>query len=191
MSFKSEVNYVSMTEPAPRLKGVGINTPEQYLAYIARVSSPINQVANETAPKLLNYCLINYHWSVFEQVDITYEIRTTRDIGRQILRHRSAVFQEFSQRYAKVDLDTSVNKAARLQDVKNRQSSIILDPSYKGHELLDAEWTAKQKEVLEKISEVYGWALEAGIAKEVARVVLPEGLTPSTMYMKNNLRNWI
>jgi thymidylate synthase (FAD) len=191
MGYKSEIEFVSITEPSAKLKSQGIVTPEQYIAYIARVSNPSNQFANDTASKLLNYCLKEQHWSIFEQVDITYEIKTTRDIGRQVLRHGSAKFQEFSQRYATVNLDTTIYKSARLQDIKNRQSSIPLNLAIPEEATKSLEWNKRQKEVLEKADSVYTWALEQGIAKEVARIVLPEGLTPSTMYMKNNLRNWI
>lgn len=183
--YKSEIELVSITEPVAKLKEKGIITPEQYISYIARVSNPSNQTNVMTSSKLLNYCIKEAHWSIFEQVDLTYEIKTTRDIGRQILRHK-AFFQEFSQRYAVVDIDTTITREARLQDQKNRQNSFkAFDDS------LQVEWDKRQKEVLELVNTNYKWALENNIAKECARVILPEGLTPSTMYMKNNLRNWI
>lgn len=185
MIYQSIVKLVAVTEPLPFLKDQGVDTVEKYLAYIARVSNPDNQINNETSSKLLNYCIKNQHWSVFEQVDYTFEIKTTRDIGRQILRHK-AYFQEFSQRYSEVSVDIELFKEARLQDNKNRQSSNQTDD-----QKLKDDWEYHQQQVLSEAKHVYDWAINKGIAKEVARVVLPEGLTESTMYMKNNLRNWI
>ena len=162
----------------------GKNLLEQ-VAYAARVSNPSNQNSNDTAEKLVRYLIKHQHWSPLEMVNICLEIETTRDIARQILRHRSFSFQEFSQRYAVADLGFEF-KEARLQDEKNRQNSIETDD-----ELLSKEWEKKQKEVIEKSKEVYRWAIENGIAKEQARVVLPEGNTVSRLYMNGTLRSWI
>lgn len=161
-------------------------TAEQLIAYTARVSNPSNQNNLETAPKLLKYLVKHKHWSPFEMVHVLMEINTTRDIGRQILRHRSFSFQEFSQRYAKAsDLGFEMREA-RLQDLKNRQNSIET-----GNAGLQASWEHMQSKVLEVTKEVYQWSLDAGIAKEQARAVLPEGLTRSRMYMSGSLRSWI
>jgi thymidylate synthase (FAD) len=177
----NSVKLVAMTKPMI----AGVETPEQFIAYCARVSNPSNQLNNETAEKLLTYCVKNKHWSIFETVNIVLEIQTTRDIGRQILRHRSFSFQEFSQRYAAV-LDMHPPREARLQDQKNRQNSI---------ETSDAElterWILRQEQVLAAAKEAYQWGIEHGVAKEQARVVLPEGLTMSRMYMSGSLRSWL
>ena len=164
----------------------GLNLLEQ-IAYVARVSNPSNQNNHDTAEKLVNYLIKHKHWSPLEMVDATLEIETTRDIARQILRHRSFVFQEFSQRYADPTKDLGfVNRDARLQDAKNRQNSIDVDD-----ERLTQGWEICQKQVLYYAKEVYNWAIEHGIAKEQARAVLPEGLTVSRMYMKGSIRSWI
>ena len=164
--------------------GVTLETPEELIAYCARVSSPDNQNNKSTADKLLKYCRRNSHWSIFEMVDATIQIECTRDIGRQILRHRSFSFQEFSQRYAEA-FDFTKGEA-RLQDTKNRQNSI---------ETVDKElrdlWEDMQIDVLVLAKKHYKHALSMGIAKEVARKILPEGLTISRMYMKGSLRSWI
>ena len=164
--------------------GVTLETPEELIAYCARVSSPDNQNNKSTADKLLKYCIRNSHWSIFEMVDATIEIVCTRDIGRQILRHRSFSFQEFSQRYAEA-LDFT-RGGVRLQDSKNRQNSI---------ETVDKElrdwWEERQTDVLILAKKHYKQALNMGIAKEVARKILPEGLTKSRMYMKGSLRSWL
>lgn len=175
------VKLVAMTKPMIE----GVDTPEQFIAYCARVSNPSNQLNNETAEKLLTYCVKNKHWSIFETVNIVMEINTTRDIGRQILRHRSFSFQEFSQRYAAV-AEMSEPREARLQDQKNRQNSIEIDDVH----LLN-DWDALQDDVKRMALQAYNWAIENGVAKEQARVVLPEGLTMSRMYMSGSLRSWI
>lgn len=160
---------------------------EELLAYIARVSNPSNQNNKETAQKLLKYLVKNKHWSPFEMVHLTMEIETTRDIARQILRHRSFAFQEFSQRYADPTKDLGfVNREARLQDTKNRQNSIDNTDT-----LLENEWYRSQQRVLFAVEREYKWAIDNGIAKEQARAVLPEGLTISRMYMAGSLRSWI
>lgn len=159
----------------------------EQIAYVARVSNPSNQNNNETAEGLVKYLIKHKHWSPLEMVDATLEIETTRDIARQILRHRSFVFQEFSQRYADPTKDLGfVTREARLQDPKNRQNSIDSDDVWLGE-----NWYCIQYELLEKAKEAYSWAIENGIAKEQARAVLPEGLTVSRMYMKGSIRSWI
>lgn len=164
----------------------GVNTAEEFIAYAARVSNPGNQINSETAPKLLKYLAKHHHWSPFEMVSLVIKIETTRDIGRQILRHRSFSFQEFSQRYAAVDTDAFEYKECRLQDQKNRQNSVeINDPK------LQAAWEVMQRDAAQICITHYQMALQMGIAKEQARAVLPEGLTPSTMYMSGTLRSWI
>ena len=161
-----------------------IETPEQFIAYCARVSNPENQYNNETADRLIRYLLKHKHFSPFEMVHMTLEIETTRDIGRQILRHRSFAFQEFSQRYAEATQFTT--REARLQDKKNRQNSIKTND-----ELLQEVWQEKQEWLLDDAEAAYRWALDNGIAKEQARAVLPEGLTVTNMYMAGSLRSWI
>jgi len=167
-------------------------TPDEFIAYCARVSNPSNQMNSMTAPKLLRYCAKHKHWSVFETVSITMSIETTRDIARQILRHRSFSFQEFSQRYADPTKDLGfVTREARLQDTKNRQNSIEIDTNddYQGG--LHDRWVMMQEVVTTESKRAYAWAIDNGIAKEQARAVLPEGLTVSRMYMNGTLRSWI
>ena len=162
-------------------------TAEDLIAYCARVSNPQNQMTLETAPKLLKYLIKNKHWSPFEMVHIVMEIHTTRDIARQILRHRSFSFQEFSQRYADPTKDLGfTTREARLQDTKNRQNSIENDDKE-----LENEWRDRQDVIQETVQKHYEWAIRNGIAKEQARAVLPEGLTVSTMYMAGSLRSFI
>jgi thymidylate synthase (FAD) len=158
---------------------------QDLVAYCARVSNPANQANTETNEKLIKYLIRNHHWSPLEMVSICLEIETTRDIARQILRHRSFSFQEFSQRYAVADLGFE-NREARLQDMKNRQNSVQTDD-----EDLKIEWAERQRQLTEAVVETYQWALGHGIAKEQARVVLPEGLTVSRMYMNGTLRSWV
>lgn len=191
----SNVNLIALSQPS----GItGCHTAEELVAYAARVSNPSNQNNTETAPRLLRYLIREAHWSPFEMVHMTMEITTTRDISRQIIRHRSFSFQEFSQRYA-----VSENfglREARLQDPKNRQNSIPIEvPEATGgegqtstsDERLYENWNMKQREVINKAQEVYKWALDNGIAKEQARAVLPEGNTETTLYMSGSLRSWI
>lgn len=162
-------------------------TPEEFIAYTARVSNPTNQMNTETSGKLLRYCLANKHWSIFEQVSITMEIETTRDISHQIIRHRSFSFQEFSQRYADPTAALGfVQREARLQDTKNRQNSIENQD-----EDLDWGWELRQGYIKNLATENYNWAIENGIAKEQARAILPEGLTKTRLYMAGTLRSWI
>jgi thymidylate synthase (FAD) len=162
-------------------------TVDEFIAYVARVSNPSNQNNTLTAPKLLRYLAKHKHWSPFEMVNIVMEINTTRDIARQILRHRSFSFQEFSQRYADPTQDLGfVTREARLQDMKNRQNSIETEDDY-----LKIHWNQRQKDLRDMVKATYNWAIEKGIAKEQARAVLPEGLTVSRMYMNGTLRSWI
>jgi len=190
----SEVNLIALSKPSAK---TDCNAASDLIAYTARVSNPSNQNNMETAPKLLRYLIKENHWSPFEMVHMTMEIKTTRDIAKQILRHRSFSFQEFSQRYAVSDSFSL--REARLQDPKNRQNSIELDEVEdvgKGgnktqQERLYENWNMKQMEVINKSKEVYKWALQQGIAKEQARAVLPEGNTVTTLYMAGSLRSWI
>jgi thymidylate synthase (FAD) len=164
-----------------------MRTPQELVAYCARVSNPSNQLNTETSEKLIKYLIKHQHWSPLEMASACLEIETTRDIARQILRHRSFSFQEFSQRYADPvkDLDFEY-RDCRLQDPKNRQNSIEGADSD-----LQYAWYVAQRELIEKARETYKWAIDNGIAKEVARAVLPEGLTKSRMYMNGTLRSWI
>jgi len=176
------VSTVAVTRPT---SGLDVN---EFVAYVARVSNPANQNNTETAPKLIKYLIKNKHWSPLEMVHVVMEINTTRDIARQILRHRSFAFQEFSQRYADPTNDLGfVTREARLQDTKNRQNSIEVenDPELK------YMWNERQKIVIEYAQKEYDWAIRNGIAKEQARAVLPEGLTVSRLYMAGSLRSWV
>ena len=163
----------------------GRNLLEQ-IAYCARVSNPTNQNNSDTAEKLVRYLIKNQHWSPLEMVSVCLEIETTRDIARQILRHRSFSFQEFSQRYADASQLGFELKEARMQDLKNRQNSVETD-----NLALQAWWEERQKRVMKECREAYQWALDTGIAKEQARSVLPEGMTMSRMYMNGTLRSWV
>lgn len=167
----------------------GRNLLEQ-VAYCARVSNPANQNNMETAEKLVRYLIKNQHWSPLEMVSVCLEIETTRDIARQILRHRSFSFQEFSQRYAIADLGWEY-KEARIQDLKNRQNSIPLDLHNDEQRRLAYQWEIAQKNITQKVMETYDWAVTNGIAKEQARAILPEGITLSRMYMNGTLRSWV
>ena len=180
-----KIELVSYTQPVKRLQDQGISTPVDLVAYCARVSNPANQFNNETSEKLVNYLIRNKHWSPLQMIDMTLEIETTRDIARQILRHRSFEFQEFSQRYAVADLGFEIREA-RLQDKKNRQNSIDVDDF-----LLNARWKEKQLNVMMAAQAAYDWGIEHDLAKEVARTVLPEGMTLSRLYMKGSLRSWV
>lgn len=162
-------------------------TAGEFIAYVARVSNPSNQHNTLTAPKLLDYLINHKHWSPFEMVSVTMEINTTRDIAHQIVRHRSFSFQEFSQRYADPTKDMGFTLAdARLQDHKNRQNSIETDDAE-----LRSDWYENERGIIEQSKKAYNWAIEHGIAKEVARKVLPEGLTNTRLYMAGTLRSWI
>ena len=163
----------------------------QQVAYAARVSNPTNQNNEETSEKLVRYLIKNEHWSPLEMVNICLEIETTRDIARQILRHRSFSFQEFSQRYADASQLGFELKEARFQDTKNRQNSVEFDLENEKERLLSIEWERAQKRVLYAVQKEYKWAIDNGIAKEQARAVLPEGMTNSRMYMNGTLRSWV
>lgn len=182
-----KVKLVSYTNPSEALKEQGISSLNELAAFCARVSNPSNQFNNETAEKLISYLIKHKHWSPLEMVNVCLEIETTRDIARQILRHRSFSFQEFSQRYADPvkELDFTLREA-RLQDPKNRQNSVPSDDID-----LEWEWAHRQEEVIEKAKDAYRWAISNGIAKEQARCVLPEGNTVSRMYVNGTLRSWI
>ena len=176
-----KVCLAGMTQPSIT---TGCHTANELIAYAARVSNPDNQNNPKTASKLLGYLIKHEHWSPFEMVSVTLEITTTRDISRQILRHRSFSFQEFSQRYAKsTNFET---RECRLQDEKNRQNSIDTED----RELAES-WNMAQKTVINAANDAYQWALENGIAKEQARAVLPEGNTETTLYMSGTLRSWL
>jgi thymidylate synthase (FAD) len=182
-----KVELISYSQPAEYFAE---NTTE-LVAFCAKVSNPGNQSNKDTSEKLIRYLIKNQHWSPLEMVNMCLEIETTRDIARQMLRHRSFSFQEFSQRYADPTKDLAfVLREARLQDPKNRQNSIELDGTL-GQALISDEWMFKQKELVAHAIEVYNWAVAKGIAKEQARAVLPEGNTVSRLYMNGTLRSWI
>jgi thymidylate synthase (FAD) len=178
----SGVKLIGVTAPY-----AGHNSAEDMIVYMARVSNSTNQGMNNDPSRLIKYCIKNEHWSIFEMVSVVMEINTTRDIARQILRHRSFSFQEFSQRYADPTKDLGFElREARLQDTKNRQNSIETDDNE-----LQSEWKIKQVNLISEAKAAYDWAIANGIAKEQARVVLPEGNTQSRMYMNGTLRSWI
>lgn len=185
------VKLVSYSQPTEEFKNLGIEDAQDLIAYCARVSNPSNQLNTETSDKLIRYLIKNAHWSPLEMVSACMEITTTRDIARQILRHRSFSFQEFSQRYADPTKDLNfVVREARLQDIKNRQNSIELENTVE-HGVLQEEWVRKQKEVIIAAKNAYTWAVNNGIAKEQARAVLPEGLMESKLYLNGTIRSWI
>jgi thymidylate synthase (FAD) len=177
-----EVKLIAYTDP----KIDGIENLSDFIAYVARVSNPGNQMNTKTSKRLIKYLIKHKHWSPFEMAHVVMEIKTTRDIARQILRHRSFSFQEFSQRYAVPEYDSYEFREARAQDPDNRQNSI---------EILDEErhvaWEYYQREVMKAADRAYKWAQGSGLAKEQARAVLPEGLTPSTLYMSGSVRSWL
>ena len=181
-----KVRLIGYTQPPEDI--IGLDDLQDIVAYCARVSNPSNQINSETSGKLLDYLIKHKHWSPFEMCSATLEVETTRDIARQFLRHRSFSFQEFSQRYADIrDLDDNfVTRGARLQDPKNRQNSVDTDDEH-----LQRAWHAHQQIVIEAAKNAYDWAIEAGIAKEQARAVLPEGNTVSKLYVNGTLRSWI
>jgi thymidylate synthase (FAD) len=183
-----KVKLISYSRPSRDMVDEGLMDVEDLVAFCARVSNPSNQMNQETTSKLIKYLIKHQHWSPLEMASACLEIDTTRDIARQILRHRSFSFQEFSQRYANPqDMDNAFEiREARMQDTKNRQNSVECDDIS-----IIAPWIAKQQEVINKAKEVYDWAIENGIAKEQARAVLPEGNTKSRMYMNGTLRSWI
>jgi thymidylate synthase (FAD) len=185
-----KVELISCSQPESRFA----EDMTELVAFCARVSNPSNQTNMETAEKLIKYLVKHKHWSPLEMVSMCLEIETTRDIARQILRHRSFSFQEFSQRYADPTAEIAeafVLREARFQDTKNRQNSVELDMTDEAQKLLAIEWERAQKRVLFAVEKEYKWAIANGIAKEQARAVLPEGLTVSRMYMNGTLRSWI
>jgi thymidylate synthase (FAD) len=182
-----KVKLVSYSQPTADFASLGVDNAQELIAYCARVSNPTNQFNTETSEKLIRYLIRHQHWSPLEMVSACVEIETTRDIARQILRHRSFSFQEFSQRYADPTEDLAfVLREARLQDPKNRQNSIEINDA-----ALQANWDTQQDYVLHAAQKAYRWAIDHGIAKEQARAVLPEGLTVSRLYMNGTLRSWI
>ena len=180
----SEVNLVGLTKPSAY---TGCTTANELVAWAARVSNPSNQNNTATAPKLVQYLIKNQHWSPLAMVHVSMEIKTTRDIARQILRHRSFSFQEFSQRYADPTKELGLGtREARLQDAKNRQNSIEVDDK-----IIDTEWEHIQRRMIYHAKKDYNAAIKLGIAKEQARALLPEGLTESTIIMAGSLRSWV
>ena len=187
MEENMNVRMVSYSKPSEEMFQEGLVDVQELVAFCARVSNPSNQINTDTSEKLIKYLIKHQHWSPLEMVSACLEIETTRDIARQILRHRSFSFQEFSQRYADPTKDLSfVLREARLQDTKNRQNSVENE-----NLALASFWEERQKRVINEAKNAYEWAIENGIAKEQARAVLPEGLTVSRLYMNGTLRSWI
>ena len=183
----STVKLISYSQASEDFEDLGLTDCQELIAFCARVSNPSNQLNSDTSEKLIKYLINNSHWSPLEMVNVCLEIDTTRDIARQILRHRSFSFQEFSQRYANPTEDMEfITREARLQDNKNRQNSIETNDSD-----LQKEWNDQQQKVIDSALEAYQWAIDKGIAKEQARAVLPEGNTKSRLYMNGTLRSWI
>ena len=181
------VRLLSYSQPTDEFRNMGLQDAQELIAYCARVSNPANQLNTDTSEKLIRYLIRHQHWSPLEMVSACIEITTTRDIARQILRHRSFSFQEFSQRYADPTQDLGfVLRAARLQDTANRQNSIVVDDPE-----LETWWHDQQQLLIEQVKYIYATAINRGIAKEQARAVLPEGLTESRLYMNGTLRSWI
>ena len=181
------VKLLSYSQPTREFEQLGIGDAQELISYCARVSNPSNQFNTETSEKLIRYLIKHQHWSPLEMVSACIEIETTRDIARQILRHRSFSFQEFSQRYADPTKDLDfVLREARLQDTKNRQNSIETE----NHELKE-QWNMKQMKIINLVKDTYKWAIDNGIAKEQARSILPEGNTVSRLYMNGTLRSWV
>lgn len=182
-----QARLIGYTQAVPYSEA-DLDTVQDLIAYCAKVSNPQGQMNMESSDRLLSYLIEHQHWSPFEMASALIEVKTTRDIARQFLRHRSFSFQEFSQRYANVeDMENSfVLREARLQDTKNRQNSVATDDLK-----LSAEWRMRQQDVIDTAKEHYRWAIDKGIAKEQARVVLPEGNTVSTLYANGTIRSWI
>jgi thymidylate synthase (FAD) len=185
----TEVKLVSYSRATEEFENEGLTDLQELIAFCAKVSNPAAQINTETSERLIKYLIKHQHWSPLEMVNAVLEINTTRDIAHQIVRHRSFAFQEFSQRYADpAEMgDQFVTREARLQDTKNRQNSIEIDSESDLH----YEWQMKQQSVIDKAKEVYEWAIDNGIAKEQARVVLPEGLTKTRLYMNGTIRSWV
>jgi thymidylate synthase (FAD) len=186
-----KVKLISYSKPSDEMLDSNLEDLQDLIAFCARVSNPSNQLNTETSQKLINYLVKNAHWSPLEMVSVCLEIETTRDIARQMLRHRSFSFQEFSQRYADPTKDLDfVLREARLQDTKNRQNSVELEDNLFADNLKE-QWKWMQQDVILASTKAYEWAVKNGIAKEQARAVLPEGLTVSRLYMNGTLRSWI
>jgi thymidylate synthase (FAD) len=187
-----KVKLISYSQPSQEVLEEGLQDAQDLVAFCARVSNPSNQMNTETSEKLIKYLIKHKHWSPMEMVSVCLEIETTRDIGRQLLRHRSFSFQEFSQRYADPTKDLSfVVRESRLQDTKNRQNSIPLDMTNDDQRRIAYQWEQGQLNLTKQAQELYTWAISKGIAKEQARAVLPEGLTMSRLYVNGTLRSWI
>ncbi len=187
-----DVRLVSYSQPTAEFADLGVDDAQELIAYCARVSNPSNQFNTDTSEKLIRYLVKHAHWSPLEMVSACVEITTTRDIARQILRHRSFSFQEFSQRYADPTKDLNfITREARLQDTKNRQNSVELDMADPDQRELARLWEEKQQAVIRAAREAYTWAVTNGIAKEQARSVLPEGNIESKLYMNGTLRSWV
>ena len=184
-----KVKLISYSQPTEEMIAEGLTDAQELVAFCARVSNPSNQMNKETSEKLIKYLIKHQHWSPLEMVSACMEIETTRDIAHQIVRHRSFSFQEFSQRYANPAefVDQFVTREARLQDTKNRQNSIEID----NESDIQYEWELQQQKVIDVSKEVYEWAIGNGIAKEQARVVLPEGNTKTRLYMNGTIRSWV
>ncbi len=186
------VQLLSYSQPTKQFADMGIDDAQELIAYCARVSNPSNQLNTETSEKLIRYLVKHAHWSPLEMVSACVEITTTRDIARQILRHRSFSFQEFSQRYADPTKDLNfITREARLQDTRNRQNSVELDMADPEQRELARLWEEKQQAVIRASKEAYTWAVSNGLAKEQARAVLPEGNIESKLYMNGTLRSWV
>ena len=187
-----QIRLISYSQPSIEMLNCGIENMQDLVAFCARVSNPSNQYNTETSEKLIDYLIKYQHWSPMELASLCLEVTTTRDIARQMLRHRSFSFSEFSQRYADPTKDLDfVIREARLQDTKNRQNSVELDPENDGQTIMAGAWRNKQQQLLDLAKDTYQWAIDNGIAKEQARAVLPEGLTVSRLYMNGTLRSWI
>ena len=187
-----KVKLISYSQPSEDMLNEGLENAQDLVAFCARVSNPSNQMNTETSEKLIRYLIKHKHWSPMEMVSVCLEIETTRDIGRQLLRHRSFSFQEFSQRYADPTKDLAFTvRDARLQDTKNRQNSIPLDMTNDDQRRIAYQWEQGQLNLIKQSQDLYSWAIEKGIAKEQARAVLPEGLTMSRLYVNGPLRSWI
>jgi thymidylate synthase (FAD) len=187
-----KVKLISYSQPSQEILEEGLKDAQDLVAYCARVSNPSNQMNTETSERLIRYLIKHSHWSPMEMVSVCLEIETTRDIARQLLRHRSFSFQEFSQRYADPTKDLSfIVREARLQDPQNRQNSIALDMNNDDQRRIAYQWEQGQLNLIRQSRELYEWATAKGIAKEQARAVLPEGLTMSRLYVNGSLRSWI
>ena len=187
-----KIRLISFSQPSIEMSNFGLQNMQELITFCARVSNPGNQLNTETSEKLIKYLIKNQHWSPLELTSACLEVKTTRDIARQILRHRSFSFSEFSQRYADPTQELDfVLREARLQDTKNRQNSIEIDVQNEDDAFLISEWNRRQQDVIDLVKENYKWAIDCGIAKEQARAILPEGNTVSRLYMNGTLRSWI